>query len=175
VVDCSLTKEVKMDFRTYLDNIENKLKAYFDVYRDHVIKGYKYDLFARYHMRMERYVLMKKAVIYAMESNEYCLIKHFDDLDSRKLKDYTCLLIESIDELVNPDENHMSSIITGVLVCDNKPSDDVIKEIERFKYHKGFAFGFKGWVDIRLILVAINDEYIVTNKKGKEVKEVYSI
>lgn len=164
-----------MDYLTYLDNIENKLKAYFDIYRKYNIKGYAYDLFAKYHMRMERYVLVKKAVIYAMENNEYCLMKYFNEIDEYKLKDFTNSLIESIDELVNPDENHMSSVITGVLVCDNIPSDDIVKQIKKFKYHKGFAFGFRGWVDIRLILVAMNDNYIVTNKKGKEVREIYSI
>ena len=54
-------------------------------------------------------------------------------------------------------------------------STEIIDAIKKFKYHKGFAFGFKGWVDIRLILVTMDDEYIVTNKKGKEVREVYSI
>ena len=69
----------------------------------------------------------------------------------------------------------MSSTITGVLVLDYKPEDNIIQKIKRFKYHKGFAFGFRGWADIRLILVTMDDNYIVTNKKGKEVKEVYSI
>ena len=78
-------------------------------------------------------------------------------------------------DIVKPDENHMSSAITGVLVTKHKPSADIIDTIKKFKYHKGFAFGFKGWVDIRLILVTMEDNYIVTNKKGKEVKEVYSI
>ena len=44
-----------MDYQTYLDNIEKKLKAYFDIYRDYSINGYEYDLFAKYHLRMERY------------------------------------------------------------------------------------------------------------------------
>mgnify|MGYP000049784017 FL=1 len=164
-----------MYYQTYLDNIEKKLKAYFDIYRDYSINGYEYDLFAKYHLRMERYVIHKKAVIYAMENNEYCLIKHFKSIDEDTLRNYTDSLIESINELVKPDENHMSSTITGVLVLDYKPEDNIIQKIKKFKYHKGFAFGFRGWADIRLILVTMDDNYIVTNKKGKEVKEVYSI
>ena len=164
-----------MDYQTYLDNIENKLKAYFDIYRNYSIKGYEYDLFAKYHMKTERYILVKKAVIYAMENNEYCLIKHIDHIDEHKLNAFTSSLIEAIDELIKLDENHMSSIITGVLVTDNRPSDDVIRQVKKFKYHKGFAFGLRGWVDIRLIMVTMADNYIVTNKKGKEVRKVYSI
>ena len=91
------------------------------------------------------------------------------------MKEYIEFLVNSISDIVKPDENHMSSAITGVLVTDNKPSDDVIRQVKKFKYHKGFAFGLRGWVDIRLIMVTMADKYIVTNKKGKEVKKVYSI
>ena len=84
-------------------------------------------------------------------------------------------LIEILDILVEPNGEHMSSVITGVIVLENKPNMDIIDSVKKFKYHKGFAFGFKGWADIRLILVAMNDKYIVTNKKGKEVRKVYSI
>ena len=69
----------------------------------------------------------------------------------------------------------MSSVITGVLLTNHKPKIEVIETIKKFKYHKGFAFGFKGWVDIRLILVTMDGECIVTNKKGKEVSSVYCI
>lgn len=164
-----------MDYKEYLDNIEKKLKNYFDIERNYELNGYVCDLHARYHLRNERYILSKKIVIYAIESNEYIFIKCIDKIDDICLKEYIEFLVNSIDDIVKPDENHMSSAITGVLVTKHKPSADIIDTIKKFKYHKGFAFGFKGWVDIRLILVTMEDNYIVTNKKGKEVKEVYSI
>lgn len=164
-----------MNYREYLDNIERKLESYFDITKNYRINGYEYDLFAEYHLRTERYIMLKKAVVYAMENNEYCFIKYFNHIDKKILNTYIDSLVESIGTIVKPDENHMSSIITGVLVSEHKPSTEIIDTIKKFKYHKGFAFGFKGWVDIRLILVTMDDEYIVTNKKGKEVKEVYSI
>ena len=170
-----IDKEAEMDYKEYLDNIEKKLEGYFDISKCYKINGYEYDLFAEYHLRTERYILSKKAVIYAMENNEYSLIKYFKSLDSNILNTYLDSLIKSIDIIVKPDENHMSSIITGVLVSEYKPDSYIVDTVKKFKYHKGFAFGFKGWVDIRLILVTIGDNYIVTNKKGKEVSKVYSI
>lgn len=164
-----------MDFQTYLDNIEKKLQGSFDIEKNYRINDYEYDLFARYQLRTEKYILFKQAVIDAMENYEYCLIKHFHSVNKDNIKEYTGSLIKSVDKIVNPNEEHMSSIITGIMVSDNMPDFDIIDSIKRFKYHKGFAFGFKGWVDIRLILVTMEDEYIVTNKKGKEVKEVYSV
>jgi hypothetical protein len=58
---------------------------------------------------------------------------------------------------------------------DNKDRDVITKIISNFKYNKGFAFGFKGWADIRLVLVSLNEGFIATNKKGKEVIELYSL
>lgn len=164
-----------MKLDEYINNIESKLYNNFDIERHYTINGYQYDLFAEYHIRTERYILTRKTVIDAIEANEYCLIKYFDKIDEKKIERYIDLLIGSIDSLVNIDNGHMSSIITGVIILDKKPSTDIIEKIKRFKYHKGFVFGFKGWVDIRLILVTMNDEYIVANKKGREVMDIYKI
>lgn len=164
-----------MDFKRYLEVIEKKLQNNFDIERNYKVGNYEFDLFAEYHLRMERYILLKKTVLDAIENNEYCLIKHFDNFTQQYLQTYINILINFIDEIVNPDESHMSSMITGVIVLDEQPNIEIIDTIKKFKYQKGFAFGFKGWVDIRLILVTMNDEYIVTSKKGKEVREVYGI
>lgn len=164
-----------MDFNNYLDIIEKRLEKNFDIIRNYTIDNYDFDFFAKYNARTEQYILTKKTVIDAMENNEYCFIKYYDGLEKDRFKTYTNSLIEMVNTLVNPTEEHMSSTITGVIVLDKKPSLDIIEVIKKFKYHKGFAFGFKGWVDIRLILVTMDDKYIVTNKKGKEVSKVYQI
>ena len=88
-------------------------------------------------------------------------------------------LTDSVESIVKPDKDHMSSTITLVIVTDNfidnKDRDVITKIISNFKYNKGFAFGFKGWADIRLVLVSLNEGFIATNKKGKEVIELYSL
>ncbi|MBZ2174507.1 hypothetical protein K8M07_04530 [Schnuerera sp. xch1] len=164
-----------MDFKQYLEIIEKKLQNNFDIEKNYKVGNYEFDLFAEYHLRTERYILLKKTVLDAIENNEYCFIKYFDNLTQQCLQTYINILISFTDEIVNPDESHMSSMITGVIVLDEQPNMEIIDTIKKFKYQKGFAFGFKGWVDIRLILVTMNDEYIVTSKKGKEVREVYGI
>lgn len=164
-----------MDYKEYLNNIEKRLANHFDIERDHDINGYVLDLYAKYHLRNERYMLSRKMVVYAFENNEYIFIKYFDRIDEICLKEYIDFLVNSINDIVKPNENHMSSVITGVLVTKHKPNTKIIDTIKKFKYQKGFAFGFKGWADIRLILVTMDDNYIVTNRKGKEVRKVYSI
>lgn len=167
-----------MELFEYLDMIEEKLKSSFDIKRNYPINDFQYDIFAEYHLRNEKYVLLKKAVVYAFENNEYCLIKHCENLSMNFLKKIIDVLTESIELIVKPGSEHMSSTVTLVLVTDNivnENSDEIIKTIKRFNYNKGFAFGFKGWADIRLILVSLNEGLIAANKKGKEVSEVYNL
>lgn len=162
-----------MEFNEYLDKIQAKLTESFDIERDYEINGYDIDMFAEHHMRTEQYVITRKTVINAIETNEFCFIKYFDNIDEREVENFTGVLIDAIDKVIDFEDGHMSSIMTGVIVLDNKPREEVLKMVEKYKYQKGFAFGFKGWVDIRLLLVTMDDKYIVSNKKGKEVIEVY--
>ncbi len=75
--------------------------------------------------------MTKKTVIYALENNEYCLIKAFETLDENSLNRYIDILIKGIDVLINPTKEHMSSIITGVIVLKNKPNTHIINAIKK--------------------------------------------
>ncbi len=166
-----------MELSMYIDAIENKLRGSFDISKNHIINGCSYELFAKYHLRNEKYILVKKAVAYAFENNEYVLLKYFKDFDKNTYHNCTDNLIKSVNSIVNPSNEHMSSTISGIIVTENIIEEDLeyIKNaVKQFRYNKGFAFGFKGWADIRLILVSLNEGLISANKKGKEVKEVYN-
>lgn len=167
-----------MESRLYIEELEKKLVNNFDLCRDYKVNGEKYDLFAKYHLRSEKYFFSKSAKIYGMENNEYILIKTFTSFDKDDFDLYKNRIIKAIDKLVEAHVEHMSSIVTAVIVVEEgeeKITNDVIERISSFKHHKGFSFGFKGWVDIRMLLVSLNDGLITTNKKGKEVRDVYHI
>ena len=166
-----------MEALKYLDNIQKKLENSFNISRNFNINNFTYDLYAEYHLRNEKYLMVKKAVVYAFENNEYCLIKYYKEFNEDDYKIFTDSLINSIESIVNPSKEHMSSIITGVILTEKIQDEDlknIRKKVEQFKYNKGFAFGFKGWADIRLILVSLNEGLIAANKKGKEVSKVYN-
>jgi hypothetical protein len=67
----------------------------------------------------------------------------------------------------------MSSTITGILVVDSLSNKDLIRKVEKFKFQKSFAFGFKGWADVRIILVDLEDLDIYISKKAKDVAKFY--
>ncbi len=167
-----------MDFEKYITNIENKLRSNFDLHRDYKLNGENLDLFAEFHVRSERYILTKSAKIYAMENNEYCIFKKFKTVNNAIFEMFTEYLISSIDTLVKPHEEHMSTMITGVIIIEGNESnidENVLEKVKKFKHHKGFSFGFKGWVDVRLVMVCLEDKFIITSKRGDEVRKVYSL
>lgn len=164
-----------MDFNNYLENLEKKLQSYFDLERNYSYREIGFELYAKFFTRSERYILTKKAKIFGIESNEHCFIKHYNELDKAKVENFIDHLKSACIDFVDPHEEHMSSIITGVLVVDQACPGELIDIIEKFRYQKSFAFGLKGWADIRIILVFLKKGEVFSNKKGREVKEVYQV
>jgi hypothetical protein len=164
-----------VNFKNYFKVLKERLNRYFDIEEDYYFEGLKFEFFARSFVRNEKYILSKKLTIYGFENNEYCLVKYYPQIDANILSGYIDNLKCAVDRFVVPHEEHMSSVITGVLVVDHTPDRQLVDTIRKFKFHKGFAFGFKGWVDIRLILVDLSSGEITTNKKGKEVEKFYRI
>lgn len=165
-----------MQLGEYLDNIEKKLVRSFDITRGYSLDGINYDMFAEFHLRNEKYVLSKKAVLYAIESNEYCLLKSFDRIDRSTVTSFADGIIRSLETIVKPDTNHMCSMVNGVMILDGGQEtglEDAIGEVKRFKYHRSFSFGFKGWSDIRLLIVSLKGGVIAANKQGKGISKVY--
>ncbi len=167
-----------MEFNEYAGTIERKLQRSFDIARDHSISGARYDLFAEFRMRNEKFILSRKAVIYAFENNEYCLMRYMPELAAGDVPRYTDDIVRAVVELVKPDGEHMSSVLTGVLVFGDGKEDIIAKaaeDVRKFRYHRSFSLGFRGWVDIRLLLVSLKEGVIAANKRGEQVSKVYGI
>lgn len=164
-----------MDYTSYQSLLEERLQRNFDLERDYIYQDMKLDLLAKYYVRNEKYVFTKKATIYAFENNELCMIKHFCHIDQEGLNQYTELLKAAVGDFVNSHNEHMSTLITGVIVVDEPLDPEILNQVRKFKFHKSFAFGFKGWADIALVLVSLRQNEVITNKKGKEVEKAYRL
>lgn len=167
-----------MEYLQYLDSLESKLRSSFDIYRDHAINELKFDLYGRFYMTTERYLLTKKAKIFGIENNEHILIKKVDFLNRSLFDEFKKNILKAIDDIVDPHPEHMSSIVTGVIVVDNNMGSidqGILDDVVNYKFHKGFSFGLRGWVDVRLLIVSLKDGIVISNKKGKEVEQVYKI
>lgn len=160
----------------YVEELAKKYERYFDIYMNHTVLGSKFELYAEYRLRNEKYILVKSAQLYVFENFEYCFVKCISDTPGMEdLDNFTEFLINAAGEMVKPNEGHMSTYITGVMVCDKSVPDDIIKKARRFKYSKDFLFTLKGWCDVRLIVADLERNKVITNREGKDVKKFYNI
>ncbi|MDW7670113.1 MAG: hypothetical protein SCK57_01630 [Bacillota bacterium] len=163
-----------MELQTYLDTIHSRLEAYFDIEKPYEYHHEPFDLYAKSDIRNERYFASKKIKVYAIENKEHVFIKKVNALTERELETFWQTLVSASDELPEPHEEHMSTIINGILVTMEAPDENLQLLIQRKKHEKSFMLGLKGWVYVRLVVVNLQDGTITHNKRGKEVSELYS-
>ncbi|ABR47579.1 hypothetical protein Amet_1379 [Alkaliphilus metalliredigens QYMF] len=164
-----------MNSNRYVENIQKKLSKYFDIETTYSYKNIAFDVFAKSFVRNEKYMASKKVVVYAFENNEYTFIKSETSMNIHSLNRFKETLIMATQDFVKPHGEHMSSIVTGVILLENGLDEELVKEIKKFKFTKSFAFGFKGWVYVRLLVVDLRKGLIIANKRGGEVKKFYEI
>ena len=158
----------------YLETLRRKYEAYFDIYPDYSILGRRLDLYARSHVRSEKFFITKKVTLGAWETNEYCLVEgHSTEIYAPQVQDFTAFLVNAAGELVKPHKEHMSSVVTGILISEQGFDPTAIRIGRRFKHSRSFRFGLRGWYSVCLLLVDLLSGQVYANSKGKEVIKSY--
>ncbi|MCL0079393.1 hypothetical protein M1O18_00570 [Dehalococcoidia bacterium] len=163
-----------MKLEEYLKILQARYEACFDTSPDYSILGRRLALYACCHMRNEKFFLSRKATLGAWETNEYCLVEgRSDRIYPSDVQDFTAFLVNAANELVKPHEEHMSSVISGILVSEQGVDPEAIRIGTRFKHDRSFWFGIRGWYSVRLLLVDLSSGQVYASPKGKEVMKSY--
>lgn len=161
---------------TYLKDLEERYKYYYEVERNKEILGVKLDIFAQSSTEHFRQVLTKKIKIDQHYTKEYAVVKTLKRRgDKSEVENFSKFIKSLINELVIPSVNTMCTIINGVLINTSGFSEEAINFAERFKFSKSFLLGLKGWCDIRLILIELKGQKLYSNRKGEEVLSAYKV
>ncbi len=163
-----------MSFNIYLDHLKEKLQSSYDVFEESCLDNINFQLHARYFLRTERYIASKKAVVFGIENNDYIFVKHLPQLNQEDLNFYLTWIDRNLEVIVKPHSEHMSSTLTLGLILDDEVNEELVESIIKAKIHRSYAWGFKGWADLRLVVYSLRDGAIFTNKKGREVKGLFS-
>jgi hypothetical protein len=164
----------KMTQDEYVGNLQKKFERHFNIEKNISILGETIDVHAKFSNVIGRTFITKKDVIDRCENYEYCYIKKLDTVTEEELAVYVRFLKKVVDECINPGKDHMSTYVTGVIIG-NHINDSVKKIIEQYSYSRAYSFYLRGWCDIRLICIGLNDNEVITNKAGKRVQKVYQI
>ncbi len=162
-----------MEVNNYIEYILEKLQYHYDVEKLKTENGIEFDLYAKSDVLNSKYMGSKKIVIYEYENNSHIYLKSFSSVDVDQMKS---VLDANVDFLLNQttvDETHMSTHYTFVFVSEEILSDDSKKFVRKYKKQKSFAFGFKGWSSINVILISLDNKEIVYNKDAKKIHKSF--
>ena len=144
-------------------------ETYFNVVRNYEYADRMFPGYAEFHSHGEKYVLVKRAKLWEVDSHEYIFFDCKDQLSEKDLAAELEFMKNKGIEKVVPEPNHMSSFISLVLVV-NSVETGLEKQIAKARFHKEFKYGIQGWADLRLVVVDLSERVVLTNAAGKEMK-----
>jgi hypothetical protein len=155
----------------FISFLYEKLKRNFDIDSGFRHNGEIYELFAKSHVKNIRTFLTKKDIIDCYENNEFIFVKIVHNADINKVKRFVNNLVELQKEFVKPNPNHMSTVITGILLIKSS-TEDIKKYIKKFKHKKVYKLYLHGWSEVRIVLVDLTTDELIFSKAAKPLKKV---
>ncbi len=146
-------------------------EGYFDIEQPHIFGGREIPAYAHYRQRTERYMLSKKAKLYATEIDEHVFFVYTPYLDKALWETEKNLAISAEKDYVVPHNEHMYSYITLILLCDGI-DNDVIGDIQSLRFTKNYKFSLHGYSTVRVASLDLKSGGIFTNSRGKELRKV---
>ena len=160
-----------MDGQAYLQLIEHRLERYFD--KKPLDEALPFALIAELNAADEGYFIVPSIKTYSVKHNEYLYIQRFEKTVSKEEADlYINLLKEKMQTLKTTTE-HMSSIFALVFICEAGIKLNLVKQLEKFRYHKDYCFSLKGWSDLALYIVDIPAQRLTYNKAGQKLADYF--
>jgi len=122
-----------------------------------------------------KYIFHKSVAYEKMELNEHVFVRVLDHpLAIGDVEVFVHDLKMSIDQLVKPSYEHMSSAVTGILVSEAGIPPDAGRRLEKTGYTRHFWLGLRGWSFLRLLGIDLSRGQVFANRRGKEVLKAYS-
>lgn len=164
--------KIELTGKEYIELLYYLYRANFDIKGEKKIAGKDFDYYAFCKVANEKFMGHKSVKIYSYNDYEHCIIDNQRNLDLSFLS--KAFFSKSIDQLIENRKNHHQSYLTFILVVEGGVNKEEISRIESLKLSKSFWLGIRGWVDLRLIVVDLDDNSVYANNEGKDVMENYS-
>lgn len=159
------------DFSDVLNRLLLSYEAYFDITKPYAIADMEIPAFAEFHTRGEKYVLIKKAKLWAAESNEYLFFLLAPKFEACDIDVINHLFTTAERQFVKPHSEHMYTYISAIILTE-EIAGDAERLIQRYKFRKSYKLSVHGWSSGRLALWNLADKTLVTNTDGKGLKKM---
>lgn len=163
-----------------LEQLLDSYQSSYDITKPFAINGDVYDAYAGFHVTSARYVLIKKAELWQANCFEHTFFRCAEHLTCNDLTSFRRHVTGFIEpELVrkgkkNPAKNHMYTFMTGIFISETGISEDVSKEIRKFKYIRNYLFNIRGYSEVRLLAFDLENHKILGNAAAKDLVKGYN-
>jgi len=163
------------DRSVIIERLSNSYAAWYDVSRGNMGSGLPLEALGQHYSRSEKYVLSKKAKLWAVEVNDYLYIFSMPRLDKNQAEECVKFSIEDALPRVKPHKEHMYSFITTLFVAD-EAEKDALSFIRWRRFIKSYKMGLQGSSPLKTAALDIGREKIVTNNMGRDLcKQIKNI
>lgn len=163
-----------MNAKEYTKFLSRRLVQNFDFMDTTEFRLFAVDLFAVHRLKSEKFFFTKKVNLYRIQNDEYILAKELlKEVSVQEIAYYCDKLTAHLPDMLHVTSEHMSSIVSLVLISESAISSEVKTFVEKKKYHKDFMFTLRGWADFALIVIDLEKEEIYNNKFAKQVIKNY--
>ena len=158
------------DRSVILERLFDSYSAWYDVTSGDLGSGLPLKALFLHRFRKEKFVLSRKAKLWAVEANEYLYLFSMAKLEKDQAEACVSFSIEDALPRVKPHSEHMYSFITTVFVAD-EIDQDALKLICRRKFNKSYKMGLHGSSPLKTAALDIGKEKIVSNNMGRDLRK----
>lgn len=168
-----------MNTEKFLDRLLLKYSNTFNIYKPYRIGARQYPAYGYFFSHNEKYVLVQEANMWSADSYEHILFWEEEEITEEHVKKAQELIINEMEPtLVRkgeklPAKNHMSSLITVVMLGQKPMSKETEKKIKKFRFDKGYQFNMRGYCRGRIIAATMEDKNVVASPDIKSSKKVF--
>ena len=169
-----------MNAKQYLDRLLVRYSGTFNIYKPYSIAGKTIDAYGYFYNHLEKYVLVRDANLWSSDSFEHVFYITGEQFTLDTIRQYEEMLKEHAEpELVRkgeklPSKNHMYSYLTLIFISDRIPEKEIVREVKRFRFEKGYMMNTRGYSQAHVCLVSVEDGKIYTNYVARKSKKILS-
>ncbi len=161
----------KIDGDALLRRLLDAHEGYYDVVRGYEFAGRAFPGYAEFHSHGEKYVLSKKAKLWEVDAHEYLFFDTAPCVDRAYLEELIAFMTGPVLGKVEPKPDHMTSYLSAVVIADC--TDGAVPQlVRRARFRKNFMLGLRGWADLRLAVIDLQEYNVYTNGQGKQMRGV---
>lgn len=162
-----------MDGKEYLATLQQRLQHYYD--EKPLPASPAFALAAELNAADEGYFVVPSLKTYSVQHNEYVYAARFTQpLTVDLAAPYLQFTQNGMDTLKTTTE-HMSSIFTLVLICEEGIDSEALMQLVRTRQHKDYCFTLKGWADLALYIMDVPAQRLYFNKAGEKNQKLFSV